>query len=226
MRRLFAALFCLSALGCGSKSPTNPTPNPPTVTETRIIRIAGGPINFGGIEIGQSFTWNLQIANDGNSPLNVTGITGPGGTAAGFVSLFTSGTIPAGGVQTWQLRFTPTVSAQYNGTVTVASNATSGTNTVSMTAFGRGPTFVKTGTGNTVFDLPFYVNRVRIEGNTGLSCQNLIVHRNGGSVVNAIIGTCSIADSRTYDGTHLTTGGGVIEILSSEGVNWAFTEQR
>ena len=74
--------------------------------------------------------------------------------------------------------------------------------------------------------MPSHVNRVRVQATTATSCQNVIIRRNGTSFINAIIGTCSVADSLTYNGTHLVTGGGVIEIVSSDGVSWAFTEVR
>jgi hypothetical protein len=44
-------------------------------------------------------------------------------------------------------------------------------------------------------------------------------------VVNEILGSCSIGIGRRYEGVHLT-GGGVVEVKSSSGINWTFTEER
>lgn len=225
MRRLSVAL-CLLALACGSNSPTTPSdPNPQTPTATRIIRILGGPINFGGIEIGQSFVWNLQIANDGNSSLTVSGVNGPGGQAAGLVSSVSAGTvIPAGAVIPWRITFAPNAIAQYNGNVTVSSDATSGTNTVAMTAFGRGPTFVKTGVGDDVFDVPFYVSRVRITGNYNQNSSNFVVRIGGRLVVNELLGTGW--NQTAFAGNYLLESTGAGTVTLSSGVSWSITELR
>lgn len=84
------------------------------------------------------------------------------------------------------------------------------------------------GTGANVFDVPRYVSRVRIIGLYSGRCENFIVWIAGRLVVNAILGTCSIADSRNYDGTHLISGsaGGVAEVKSASGINWTITEVR
>lgn len=224
MKRLYVLVLCLLALSCGGKSPTAPTPEPPAAT-TRIIRLLGGPINFGGIEIGQSFTWHLQIANDGNAPLTISSVNGPGGQAAGFVSSVTAGAvIPAGSVRPWQIVFTPNASAQYNGTVTVSSDATSGTNTVPMTAFGRGPTFSYSGAGDDVFDVPFYVSRVRITGVYNGFSSNFIMRIGGRLVINELLGTGWTQTS--FAGNYLLEATGAATVTNSTGVAWTITEIR
>lgn len=85
------------------------------------------------------------------------------------------------------------------------------------------PFFVRSGVGDNVFDLPSYVSRVRIQATYPGSCQNFIVRIAGRSAVNVILGTCSVADARAHDGTYVTSGG-VVEILSSTGVQWTFTQ--
>jgi hypothetical protein len=84
-----------------------------------------------------------------------------------------------------------------------------------------GPPFTVSGRGNTVFDLPHTVSRVRIQGvwnRRGTS--NFIVLIAGRLVVNEIL-----RSSITYDGIHLTTGG-IVEIVSSSNISWTFTEVR
>lgn len=76
------------------------------------------------------------------------------------------------------------------------------------------------GTGNTVFDMPTSVSRVRIQGTwTQQDTSNFIVYVRGRLVVNEVLRT-----SITYDGTHLVTGGGLVEIVSSNQIRWTFTQ--
>ena len=224
MRPLALALSLFALVSCGGKSPTAPTPDPPA-TATRIIRLLGGPINFGGIEIGNSFTWNLQIANDGNAPLTISNVNGPGGQAAGFVSSVSNGTvIAAGSVRPWTITFTPNASAQYNGNITVSSDATSGTNTVAMVAFGRGPTYTRAGVGDDVFDVPFYVSRVRITGNYNANSSNFIMRIGGRTVINELLGT--FWGQTAFSGNYLLESTGASTVTNSSGVSWTVTELR
>jgi len=81
--------------------------------------------------------------------------------------------------------------------------------------------WTKNGKGNTVFDMPTYVSRVKIIGTyTGYS-SNFVVWVGGDLLVNELLGTGW--GTTNYEGTHLTTGG-VVEIEYSSGVSWSFTE--
>jgi hypothetical protein len=81
--------------------------------------------------------------------------------------------------------------------------------------------WTKSGKGNTVFDMPTYVERVRIIGTyTGYS-SNFIVWVGGDLVVNELLGT-GWGQTR-YEGVHLVAGG-VVEIEYSSGVKWSFEE--
>jgi hypothetical protein len=133
------------------------------------------------------------------------------------------------GRQPTTIRFTPTEAKSYNGTITVNGNQTSGTNTITVAAgaINTAPPWTHSGTGDTVFDMPTSVARVRIQGQTANRCENFAVKVRARLIVNVILGTCSVADSLTHDGTYLLTpGGGVVEITISSGVNWTFTEVR
>lgn len=79
------------------------------------------------------------------------------------------------------------------------------------------------GTGDSVFDMPRSVSRVRITGQYSAFCQNFVVKIDGRLIVNEILGTCSVAIGTTYDGTHLT-GGGVVEVTNASGVRWSFSQ--
>ena len=82
------------------------------------------------------------------------------------------------------------------------------------------------GSGNSVFDKPTSATRVRVTGEYAGSSQNFIVRCGGRLLINTIIGTSSFADGRRYDGIHNMGHCGEVEILSSEGVSWSFTEVR
>jgi hypothetical protein len=90
--------------------------------------------------------------------------------------------------------------------------------------------FSRSGTGDNVFDIPRSVTRIGITGSYDGFCQNFIVWiTTGGSrrlFVNEILGTCSSAVGRRFDGTYLlSAGGGTVEIRNSSGVVWEFFQR-
>jgi hypothetical protein len=106
------------------------------------------------------------------------------------------------------------------------------------------PLFARSGTGDTVFDVPDTVTRVRITGFYGGSSSNFIVWIGpqnaacgvviiGGCrlLVNEILGTFGGLRT-TYDGTLLTRNGGSASVTNtttvrvSNGAAWTFTEIR
>ncbi len=231
-KALLLATAALLAISCGSKStPTSPSTNPPpTASPTRIINLSGA-MDFGNIQVGQSFSATLHIGNAGNSPLTVTGITGNNNITSVLKANWTSGSVPAGGNQDVVMTFTPGAARTYSGTITVNGDHTSGTNTIAFSGTGSVaglPVFSRSGTGANVFDVPAYVARVRITGTYAGRCENFVVWIANDLLVNEILGTCSIASGRNYDGTHLIEGGagGVAEVKSSTGINWTITEVR
>lgn len=99
----------------------------------------------------------------------------------------------------------------------------SGTNTNSTdTGSTQAGLFSITGTGDTVFEIPTKVTRIRIQGSFSGTSSNFIVQIAGKGVVNEIIGTSR--NPVNFDGTYLLVGGGTVEITQSAGVNWTFTE--
>ena len=102
-----------------------------TITPTRIIALSGN-LEFGNVVVGASAQRTLTITNSGNSTLNVSGLSYPGG----FSGNWPSGTIPAGGSQNVTATFSPTAAASYGGTVTVNSDKTIGTNTIAASGTG------------------------------------------------------------------------------------------
>ncbi len=152
------------------------------------------------------------------------------GTASGATWQKTdlTGTIAPGGSVTVTVQFKPVAALFYSNVLTVVGDQTSGGAAINVTGTGRNnnPIYTRSGTGDNVFDIPSYVTRLRITGSTSSSCQNFVLRVAGRLVVNVILGTCSVADSRSHDGTYAITGGGTAEITISSGVAWTVTEVR
>jgi HYDIN/CFA65/VesB-like, Ig-like domain len=210
--------------GCGGdKGGGSPTsPSPPASDNTRVIAI-DGELNFGDVTMGQTGEKALHIHNRGTAPLIVTGMTVPTGGA--FATTWSSGTLAPGSSQSMTIRFAPQEERSYSGTLTVNSNATSGSNTKAINARGTRPPFSRSGVGNTVFDMPTSVRRVHITGRYDQRCENFIIYIGGRLIVNEILGTCSVGSGPTYSGEHLVSGG-VVEITGSNGVSWTIQELR
>jgi N-acetyl-anhydromuramyl-L-alanine amidase AmpD len=98
---------------------------------SRVISLAGN-LAFGNVNAGSSSTAVLQISNTGSAALTVGGIAFP----AGFSGSWTGGTIAPGGTQPVTVTFSPVAAAVYGGTVTVSSDSTGGTNTVTCAGTG------------------------------------------------------------------------------------------
>lgn len=221
MVRWVTVFTLLSVVACGSKSPTAPSVS--AVTKTIVLV---GNLDYGAIQVGRSFSITLEIRNTGTTPLTVTGFSAP--FASNFAVNWTGGTIAPGASQPVGIRFSPTAPQSYSGTLTVNGDQTSGANTTPINASGTlvgVPVFSRTGVGDTVFDTPTYLSRVRITGlYTGYS-SNFVVKVNGRLIVNELLGTGW--PSTRYDGTLLLpNGGGVASVEISSGVNWTFTEVR
>lgn len=116
-------------------------------TETREI-VLGGSLDFGKVVVGSSATRTLTIANQGNTPLNITGVTHPSPAFSGDWS----GTLPAGGSQDITVTFSPAAASTTSGTTTVSSDATSGVNEVNVSGSGTPPVLRQDTPGTPQFD--------------------------------------------------------------------------
>jgi len=85
------------------------------------------------------------------------------------------------------------------------------------------PLYTRSGSGDTVFDIPTTVTRITITGRCSCSSTNFIVRIGGRLVVNELLGTSW--GTQTFSGTYVTVGG-VTEITNSSAVSWTFTEAR
>lgn len=206
-----AILLALSVGGCGGDSPTSPsgstpTPNTPTQTLYAITgRVAlgstgGQAISGATVTINDGPNAGKSAVTDGNGRYTISGLAfaGMSGTASapGYASLSRGIALTQGVTET----------------------------TINWALFPE-TLWSFSATGNTVFDIPSYVTRVRIVGTPRTNCENFVVWISGRLVVNVIIGRCSVADVPTYEGTHLITPG-VAETRISQGVTWSITEVR
>lgn len=232
MKRLLSVLAIATFAGaCGSSSSTAPSTPVATATPTKIITVSGN-LAFGNVNIGQSADRTFTIANSGNATLTFTSLSCAGGTGtAGYTASPTSGTIAPGGTTTVTVHFAPTTAGFLSCVLSVVGDQTSGGAAINISGTGVNPNpiFVQSGIGDSVFTLPSYVTRVRVDASFSGSCQNFIVRVSTStlSLINVIIGTCSVADTRSpFTGTYAINNGGVVTITNSTGVNWTFTELR
>lgn len=99
-------------------------------TTTRIISLSGN-LSYGNVTIGQSSNKTLTISNTGNNPLTVSSISTPQGFSGSY-----NGTIQAGNSANVTIIFSPSNVQSYSGNITVNSDATSGTNSISVSGSG------------------------------------------------------------------------------------------
>lgn len=83
--------------------------------------------------------------------------------------------------------------------------------------------WTRAGSGDTVFDMPTYINRVHIHGHwNGNNTSNFAVQIAGRLVVNV---TLRDMPNHDFDGTYVTSGG-VVQITISSQIAWSFAEVR
>lgn len=203
MRRLAIGLALLSLSCGGDSSPASPSTAAPSAAPT----LSGTIASVGGVGIANATVTFLDGQNLGRTATsNASGAYSFQSLAAGNGNLAAR----AGGY------------IEDRRGISLAA----GPNTLSFT-LQPAPLFSVRGTGNNVFEVPSYVTRVRITGSYSGSCQNFVMRIGGRLIVNEILGTCSVASGRSYDGTHqLQTPGGTGETTSSTNINWTVTEVR
>jgi hypothetical protein len=196
------ALLGLLVSACSSdkSSPTGPGPSTP---QNQTLFSLNGIVTSGGVGLPGATVLIADGINGGRAA------TTDGAGNYGFTNVTLSSFTLSASASGFQSQ---------NKSVSLTSNQL-----VSFSLARINPIFVMAGVGNTVFNMPTYVSRVRIQGSyTGYS-SNLIIKVGGKLVVNELIGTGW--GPTTYDGTHLVSGG-TTEITNSSGVSWSFTEQR
>ena len=180
-----------------------------------------GNLSFGNVQIGNSSTKTLTITNTGNATLNVSSINLPSGFTGNY-----NGSITAGNSKNVTITFSPTSTTTYGGTITVNSNASSGTNTISCSGTGTtvsAPAISLSGNlsfGNCTVGLTY--GKILTITNTGTSTLNVsnITAPTGFSVFWALwSGSLSPGNSVNLDvlftPTSTSTYGGTITIVSN-----------
>ena len=200
-------LVALFAVGCGSSSPTAPTTPPvvtPPVAQTftlngTVTSTAGGPVSGATVRVMDGSNANKSTTTSSTGAYALTGLAVSGMTVNASASFYTA-----------------------------ASKGVTLTSSQSVDfQLAPIPLFTASGIGDSVFDMPTTVARVRITATPTTSCQNFVVRIGGrASIINVILGTCSVADAPSLDSTYLTGGGGVVSITISTGIRWTFTEVR
>lgn len=195
MKRVFVVALVASVLcGCGggSGSPTSPSAPVPAATPS-VGSLAGTVTQNGGGAVAGATVTILDGANAGR-----TATTNSSGQYR--LDNLTSG----------------------NANVAAAANgleSRSGVRVAGETTLNLSLPYTRSGSGNTVFDMPTNITRVRIFGRwNGTNNSNFIVRIRGSLVVNEILRTTG-----TYEGVHSTTGG-VVDITNSSAITWTFTQ--
>jgi hypothetical protein len=192
---LLAACLALVSCGGGASSPTQPSqPTTYTLSGT-VTSTQGGAISGASVRIADGPNASQSATTDGSGHYTLAALT-----QAGFTVNFSAA------------NFTPTAKG-----VTLIGNTTLDAQLEPI------PLFAHSGVGDTVFDIPSTVTRVRIIADYGGFTSNFIVRIAGSLVVNELIGTGW--GTTHFDGTYLIHGG-TAQITNSSGVHWLFTEVR
>ena len=101
-----------------------------TPTSTRIISLSGD-MTFGSVPVGSTAQRTLTIHNTGNSTLNVNGLSYPSCLSGNW-----SGAIAASSSHDVTITFSPSAQTSFGGNITVNSDMTSGTSTITFSGAG------------------------------------------------------------------------------------------
>jgi Abnormal spindle-like microcephaly-assoc'd, ASPM-SPD-2-Hydin len=104
-------------------------------TGTRVLTVSPAALNFGSINVGAQTTAQVQVANLGNSTITVSQVTltGSGFSASGISSGLQ---ITSGQSAVLNVEFSPTATGAKSGTVTITSNASTPSTTISLSGSG------------------------------------------------------------------------------------------
>lgn len=208
MRTSLASLcvLCVLCMNCGGdKSPTAPTTTTTTIPPAPVTSSITGRVTVGSssVAIVGADVRALDGANagkialtDGNGRYELAGLV---------VGTFSLGISAPGYPDTFR---------------NVSLSTTPQTVNVALLPIAL---YARSGTGDTVFDMPTYIARVRVQATYAGNSSNFVVYVAGRLLVNELLGRGW--NMTAFDGTYLTSGG-VTEIRLSSGVAWTFTEVR
>src|SRR5258708_16493335 len=104
-------------------------------TPKSTLSMSAASLNFGSVLVNGTSTQAVTLADSGASSVQITqiGLTGAGFSASGIAAPLT---IQAGQSAALQVSFAPTVAGAVTGGVTVLSDATNGTSTLTLSGAG------------------------------------------------------------------------------------------
>ncbi|WP_158638410.1 choice-of-anchor D domain-containing protein [Panacibacter ginsenosidivorans] len=184
--------------------------------KTRIISLSGD-LSFGDVAIGDTHHSTLTIYNTGNSDLTINGFDIPGSFKKGsYTSLITPGAS-----EDVDVSFSPLSQQNYTGVIKVYSDATSGSNEISVS--GRGVA----GSGGTVIVSPPIGSYGNCQDFGNYSCDASVSYGTG--IINAKIVSVNtsthtiVVEIKKCDGSAFNYGGhlNVVSDLCS-GVSFVF----
>ena len=190
----------------------------------KIIGLSGS-LAFGNVTEGQIVQSALIITNSGDAMLTVSSISYP----AGYSGNWSSGTIAAGGSQRVTVTFAPTAVATYNGIITVVSDATGGSASITVSGAGVSGTGTSGGLDEWVEqNLPSQgtaLTFVAYGGGTEVAvgfAGAILSSSDGTNWPAQISGTTNTLWSVTYAaGKFVVVGDSGTILTSSDGVVWA-----
>ncbi len=100
-----------------------------TLAPTKVIALLPSQLEFGSLEINKTLQKAFTIKNTGNANLTINSLIIP----AGYSANYTGGTILADASIDVAITFAPTTVGNFNGTITINSNADSGMTSVTLT---------------------------------------------------------------------------------------------
>lgn len=175
-----------------------------------------GSLDFGNVNVGDTAQAILEITNSGTSPLTVTGLTLP----VGYSGTFT-GVIAVNQSAPVVITFAPTQAIDYDGNISVASNATIGTHIIPVTGTGTGSFSVIELDGVLVFGAIVKnrtVDSSLVIRNTGTASLNVTGISLPSGFSGSFTGAIAAGDQQivtiTFAPTGIVTYGGLIHVSS------------
>jgi hypothetical protein len=133
MKLSYMALAVLMLAACSDSTGPEAVAVAPAVT--RIIGVVGS-LAFGNLPVSSSAILSFTITNSGNATLTVSAITATEQINSVLLASWLGGSIGPGASQEVTVQFAPASAQSYNGTISIVSDATSGTNSLPVSGTG------------------------------------------------------------------------------------------
>ncbi len=184
-------------------------------TSTRIISLSGN-LTFGNVIVPNPSVKPLTISNAGNASLEITQINFP----SGYTGDKTSGTIAPGSTLVVNVSFTPNAPKQYDGMITVTSNATAGISSINISGTGILVTAVE--------DDPAFTKPISVFPNPGKDIFTFEIAQLDNTVATVLDGSGRVAetlelikidkDKYQLNLTHLAQGVFYVQVFAQKNI--------